>query len=163
MIDGQLPYDFSFDYARDPLDARVLPRLRVAVRYFPNQERPLAVSPVLDTGAEMSVFDGVFALAAGWTYGDIVERAHATELIYGVSAGPPVRGYVHHVECLLGSAARFADLRLRVLITPPDSIVYPILGRDDFFRQVDVTFAEFERRLYLRFRDQSVLHDYRDV
>lgn len=108
----------------------------------------------------MSVFDGALALEAGWTLGDIVEGAQATELIYGISSGRPIRGYVHEVECLLGNAARFADLRLRVLITPPDSIVYPILGRSDFFEQIDVTFVEFEKRLYLRFRDRSVLHNY---
>jgi len=160
VTDGTLAFDFAFEYARDPLHTRILPRLRVAVRFFSDQEWPLSVAAVLDTGAEMSVFDGALALEAGWTYGDIVERAQATELIYGISPGRPIRGYVHEIECQFGNSARFADMRLRVLITPPDNVAYPILGRLDFFQQVDVTFVEFERRLYLRFRDRSALQDY---
>ena len=160
MADDFLVYDFAFDYARDPLDFRVLPRLRIAVRFFPDQERPLSVGAVLDTGAEMSVLDGSLALEAGWTYGDIVERALATELIYGFSSGPPIRGYAHEIECLLGNSRQFADLHLRVLIIPPDSVVYPVLGRSNFFQQVDVTFVDFERKLYLRFRDPTRLHSY---
>jgi hypothetical protein len=34
------------------------------------------------------------------------------------------------------------------------------LGRSDFFEHVDVTFAEADRRLSLRFRDPAALHDY---
>lgn len=160
MTDGLLPYDFSFDYARDPLFTRILPRLRVAIRFSPRQERPLTIAAVLDTGAEMSVIDGGLAIEAGMTYREIVEQAKGTELIHGISAGPPIRGYVHDVECLLGDALRFADLRLRILITPPDRITYPILGRDNFFQKVDVTFVEFEKRLFLRVRDRSTLYDY---
>lgn len=37
------------------------------------------------------------------------------------------------------------------------SLAYSILGRSDFFEQVDVTFVEFEKKLHLRFRNRAVL------
>ena len=60
------------------------------------------------------------------------------------------------VVCYVGSAVRFAELRFRVLITPPGTIALPVLGRAGFFEQVDVTFAELEKMLYLRFRDPAL-------
>lgn len=55
---------------------------------------------------------------------------------------------------------RHAQLKLRVLITLPDRLEFSVLGRSDFFEQVDVTFAESDRRLYFRFRDPTVLRSY---
>lgn len=60
----------------------------------------------------------------------------------------------------LGGYARYAELKLRVLITMPDRLAFSVLGRSDFFEQVDVTFAEFEKKLYFRFRDPAVLRSY---
>ena len=60
-----------------------------------------------------------------------------------------------------GEPKRFAELRLRVLITPPNSLAFPILGRHDVFQQVDVTLAELYKKLYLRFRSLTSFYDYR--
>ena len=79
------------------------------------------------------------------------------ELIHGISTGRPIPGYLHEITAFVGGPTRFAELRLRVLITPPNTLAYSILGRSDFFEQVDVTFAEFAKRLYLRFRNPDVL------
>ena len=37
-----------------------------------------------------------------------------------------------------------------------NTIAFPVLGRAGFFEQVDVTFAELERMLYLRFRNPAI-------
>lgn len=66
---------------------------------------------------------------------------------------PQITGY-------LGGYGRFAKLKLRVLITMPDRLAFSVLGRSDFFEQVDVTFAERDKRLYFRFRDPAVLRSY---
>lgn len=92
--------------------------------------------------------------------GEIVGRALGTELIYGIGMGRPVPGYLHEITAFIGGPTRFAELRLRVLVTPPETLEFSVLGRSDFFEQVDVTFVEFEKRLYLRFRNSEVLRQY---
>jgi hypothetical protein len=99
-------------------------------------------------------------LDAGWTARDIVDRAMRVVPIRGIGPGPAFLGYVHQVTAFLGSSTRFAELRLRVAFTLPDSLDHSVLGRSDFFEQVDVTFAEFEKRLYLRLRNPAVLRKY---
>jgi hypothetical protein len=160
MEDGTLNYDFALDYARPPQDRRVLPRVFLSVELFPEQAAPATVKATLDTGAQVSAFDGNVALAAGWTIDDIVERALDSFPIYGLGSGPAITGYVHEITGYLGGYTRFAELKLRVLITRPDRLAFSVLGRFNFFEQVDVTFAERNRRLYFRFHDPSVLHDY---
>lgn len=99
------------------------------------------------------------ALEAGWTFDSVIQQALATRAIHGISGGTAIVGYLHEIVCFVGGPSRFAQLRLRVLITPPNSLAFPILGRHDFFEQVDVTFAELEKKLYLRFRNPAVLHN----
>ena len=161
MTDRSLAYDLALPYALDLLDVRALPRLHLGVQFFTQQERLFSLTPVLDTGADVSAFDGSFALAAGWSIESIVDQAIDSQLIRGISAGPAVRGYLHEVVCFVGESRRFAELRTRVLITPPNSLAFPILGRHDFFEQVDVTFAELDKRLYLRFRNPTAFHEFR--
>jgi hypothetical protein len=158
--ESSLPYHFALDYAREPLDRRILPRVFLTLEFYPSQERPVTITAVLDSGADVSVLDGNAALGAGWTTTDIVERASDILPINGLGPGPVIPGYLHEVTAYLGAYGRFAELRLRALITMPNLLAFSVLGRSDFFEQVDVTFAEREKRLYFRFLDASVLHSY---
>lgn len=132
----------------------------LGLQLFEIQGRLVTASAILDSGADVSAFDGTVAIRAGVTMGEIVERALGTELIHGIGIGRPIPGYLHEITVFIGGPSRFAELRLRVLITPPETLEFSILGRSDFFEQVDVTFAEFEKRLYLRFRDSKALRQY---
>lgn len=71
-------------------------------------------------------------------------------------AEQPIDGYVHDITCYIVSGARFAELSLRALITPPNTLKFPVLGRMGFLDQVDVTLVEFEKMLYLRFRNPAL-------
>ena len=156
---GSVGYHLALEYVRPPDDRRILPRVQLGVEFFPKQAR-LAVFPVvLDTGAEVSAFDGSLALRAGWTTRQIADRALRTELIYGIGSGRPISAYLHEVTCYFGSPTRFARMKLRVLLTPPNTLEFPVLGRSDFFEQVDVTFVEFEKRLYFRFRNPEAIRE----
>src|SRR5262249_2309143 len=105
----------------------------------------------------ISIFDGRVAQSAGLTWPDVTRRSLALKPIHGLAyGGRVVEGHELEVACYVGSASRFAELRFRALVTPPDTIALPVLGRAGFFEQVDVTFAELEKRLYLRFRDPAL-------
>jgi hypothetical protein len=160
MEEGSLGYHLALAYARLPNEGRILPRVQLALELFPGQQQLPTVYVVLDTGAEVSVLDGNVALQAGWTTGDIVERAIDAFPIYGLGSGAAIPGYLHEITGYLGSYARYAELKLRVLITTPDRLAFSVLGRKDFFEQVDVTFAEIDKKLFFRFRDPTVLRSY---
>lgn len=88
---------------------------------------------------------------------EVVDRALDARPIYGLGqAARPLVGYLHEVTCLVPLGARFAELRFRALITPPNALPFPVLGRAGFFEQVDVTFAELEKTFYLRFRNPAL-------
>lgn len=138
-------------------DGRLLPRLRVGVQFLAEQGAVVRALPLLDTGAELSVFDGDDAVRAGWPMADVAQRALDIRPIYGLArGGSHVEGYLHEVTCYVSAGARFAELRFRALITPPNTLAFPVLGRGGFFEQVDVTFAELEKMLYLRFRNPAM-------
>ena len=160
MEERFLPYHLALDYIQEPYDRRVLPRVFLSVELFPGQDVTVTTSIVLDTGAPVSVLDGNVALQAGWMPEDIVGRATNAFPIYGIGPGAAIPGYLHEIKGYLGSYGRFAVLKLRVLITMPGRLAFSVLGRSDFFEQVDVTFAETDRKLYFRFRDASVLRSY---
>jgi hypothetical protein len=116
--------------------------------------------PLLDTGAEWSLFDGTVALELGWSEAEIAALAEDVQPISGVgrSAGP-LLAYRHRLTCYLPLGSRFALLTLRAFLTPPNTLAGPVLGRGDFFQQVDFALVEAEQRCSLRFRDPSVIHD----
>gem|GEM_PF-4099935 len=95
----------------------------------------------------------------GWAEQDIAGRATGVLPISGLQAhGQPLVGYLHDLTCLIPLGRQYASLQLRVLITPPNTLVTPVLGRRDFFRQVDFALLEADQRFYLRFRNRSVLY-----
>lgn len=150
-----LPYDLTVPYAAELGTAR-LPWLDVGIDFLGGPSRVVTIRPLLDTGAAISIFDGRVAQAAGLSWSDVTRRALDVKPVHGLAyTARVVEGHELEVACYVGSAVRFAELRFRVLVTPPDSIALPVLGRAGFFEQVGVTFAEFEKLLYLRFRDPA--------
>lgn len=157
---GFLPYHFALDYAPNSVAHRDLPRVSLSVTLIPDREKSVTLSAIADTGAQVSVFDGSVAIGAGWTTTDIIERASGSLPVYGLGSDTPIPAYLHQVTVLFGTFSRFAELKIRVLVTMPNRLAFSVLGRTDFFEQVDVTFAESDKRLYFRFRDPNVLRDY---
>jgi hypothetical protein len=118
----------------------------------------VSTRPVVDTGADHTVFDGTVALTAGWTEEDLIARAEDSHPIHGLAAGlPSLVGYRHRVTCLIPLGRRFAALELSVFFTPPNTLSTPVLGRRDFLQRVDFALVEAEQQFYLRFRDRTAL------
>jgi hypothetical protein len=127
------------------------------LQLFAEQTAIVDATPLLDTDAELSVLDGGVAVHAGWSMAEVAQHALEVRPIYGLARpGPHVDGYMHEVTCYVPAGSRFAELRFRVLITPPNTLAFAVLGRAGFFEQVDVTFAELEKMLYLRFRNPAL-------
>lgn len=117
----------------------------------------MSLAPLLDTGAEISVFDGDAAEAAGWTMTEIVRTATDVQPISGIGRNSrPIDGYVHDVTAYIVAGTGLARLRFRAVITPPNTLAFPVLGRAGFFEQVDLAFSESEKMLFLRFRNPDV-------
>jgi hypothetical protein len=89
----------------------------------------------------------------GVAHGDVIP-------IPGITPGRPIAGYLPEITAYPGSSVRFAELELRILITMPGRLEFSALGRSGFSEQVDVTFAERDKRLFFRFHDPSVLHSH---
>lgn len=118
------------------------------------------MEPILDTGADNTAFDGSLAFALGWQEDDIAGRAEEVRAISGLGAGRlPLTGYLHRLRFLIPVGRQYADLTIPVLLTAPNTLVTPVLGRRDFLRQVDMALVEAEQQFYPRFRDRSALHD----
>ena len=129
----------------------------VGVQFVGDPSRVATVAPLLDTGAEMSIFDGRVAEAAGLSWQEVVRRA----LDLSRSTGSPTgteswRGTNWRSPATWAPPFASPSCASGVLITPPDTIALPVLGRAGFFEQVDVTFAKLEKVLYLRFRDPAL-------
>ena len=80
----------------------------------------MTVAPLPDTGAEVSILDGRVAELSGLSRQDVVRRDLDVKPIHGLAyGGRVVDGHELEVVCYVGSAARFAELRFRALVTPP--------------------------------------------
>lgn len=153
-----LPFDVAFPYAGTDVDERPLPRLPLAVALDEAAGIIANIHPVLDSGADHSASGCTVALHLGWDEGEIERRGRAARPIHGVAArGPALVGYLHELTCFLPLGRCFARLRLHVFLTPPNTLWTPVLGRRDFFEQVDFALLEAERRFCPRFREPSVL------
>jgi hypothetical protein len=130
-----LPYDLALPYVGE-VGRLNLPWIDVGIDFLGGPLAVAAVTPLLDTGAEQSILDGRAAEAAGLSWRDVLDRAVDVKPIHGdPRGGRVVEGHELEVVCYLGSAARFAELRFRALVTPPDTITFPVLGRAGFFEQ----------------------------
>jgi hypothetical protein len=124
-----------------------------------NTSRLTRIWPLLDTGADWTVFDGAIALQLGWDESEIAGRAEDVQPLSGLGRDSgPVAGYLHRLTCYVPLGLRFALLSLRAFLTRPYTLGTPVLGRRDFFAQVDFALLEAEQRFYLHFRDETVVH-----
>lgn len=129
-----LLYDLALPYAASVDDVRTLPRLSVGVDFFPGQAKTWSLAPLLDSGADMSLFDGDTVEQAGLPMDEVIRRALDVTPISGLGlAGRPMLGYLHEVTCYVLAGSRFAELRMKALITPPNTLHFPVLGRAGFF------------------------------
>ena len=117
----------------------------------------MRILPILDSGAERSVIDGTVALALGWDEAQIAASPVARP-IAGIGSGTGhLVGYEHRVVCAMSFGPTYAEIELLVFFTPPNTVTTPVLGRRDFFEQVDFAMLQAERTCLLRFRDRSAL------
>ena len=155
-----LEFDFGLPYMAADQDRRVLPRLPLSVASPQHDTRAVTLWPLLDTGAQWTLFDGAIALELGWSEADIVGRAEDAQPISGVArGGSPLIGYLHRLTCYVPLGPRFGALSLRAFLTPPYTLGTPVLGRLDFFQQVDFALVDAEQRVVLRVRDRSAIHE----
>src|SRR5438067_12238118 len=97
-----LPFDHSFGYIGADLDPRPLPRLPLHVALPDSAAQTERLRPIVDTGAEYTVFDGNVALRLGWTEDDLRTRAENVLPIFGLGVGiPTLTGYLHRMTCLI--------------------------------------------------------------
>jgi hypothetical protein len=141
-----------------------VPRLSLYVSFSQLVSQPdapiLSALPLLDTGAEYTVLDGNLAIQAGWSEEEIAGRALASFPLRGLRAsGGALVGYQHAVALHIPVGRRVAAITLRVLLTAPNVLSTDVLGRGDFFRQVDLALVEAEQRFWLRFRDPTAIRD----
>lgn len=66
---------------------------------------------------------------------------------------------LHDLTCFIPLGTRFARVQLRVFLTPPNTLWTPVLGRADFFQQVDFALVQADWRFHPRFRDPSVVRE----
>jgi hypothetical protein len=103
------------------------------------------VLTLLDTGAAISVWDGLVAKTAlGFD-----PKADPLDIVplSGFAAAAQRLTYVHELHCFFGGYDRFAELTLHIAFTDPDEepLVFNVLGREGlagdqrrgFFSQAD--------------------------
>src|SRR5262249_35378881 len=71
----RLLFDYLCSYSRTDLEFRPLPRLPLYVAREHETSPPAGVMPVLDTGADYTVFDGTLAAQLGWHEQELVDGA----------------------------------------------------------------------------------------
>ena len=137
-----------------------MPRLPIYVTTGAAGDRVVRVRPLIDSGAEYSLFDGTVALELGWSEQDIAGRAFDVRPVTGVGrVSATLLAYRHDLTVLISLGRRYAVVRLTAFLTPPNALTLPVLGRRDFLSQVDFGLVEAEQRFLLRFRAPSALHD----
>lgn len=137
-----------------------MPRLPIYVTTGAAGNRAVRVRPLIDSGAEYSLFDGTVALELGWSEQDIAGRASDARPVTGVGRiSAPLLAYRHDLIVLIPLGRRYVVVRLPAFLTPPNALTLPVLGRRDFLSQVDFGLVEADQRFLLRFRDPAALRD----
>jgi hypothetical protein len=125
-----LTYDLSLPYRVE--EGRLLPAIQVGVEF--DNGRFSSAYAVIDTGGEMSVFDGSVAVAAGVEphrgYQEILPVA-------GVFGAASLQVYVHVMTLLVGTPARSERIRTHVAFTHPGvRLTFNVLGREGFLDHI---------------------------
>ena len=123
-------YRISLDYPRDPRTGDSFPGLWTGVGR-PGNKSELAVHCHLDSGAELSLFDGQIALGIG------LELRRGEVKAYGASSGATFLARLHRIRL---SHVELGEHELRVGFSE-QPIARNLLGRD-FLRLFQIGFWE---------------------
>lgn len=128
-------YPFRLDYLRDPVTGQPFPGLWLAVRH-PVESKQLEVQCHLDSGAEVSLFDGQIGKAIG------LELQDGDSLTFSSTTGAEIVGRRHSVR--IGHP----ELGVRPLEVAFSEapILRNLLGRD-FFGLFQIGFRERQSAL----------------
>lgn len=123
-------YGISLDYLRDPEAGNPFPGLWIAVAH-PDRTRELEVQCHLDSGAELSLFDGESARAIG------LELQRGVPQIFSSSSGAKLLPRLHTVRLI---HADLGERELRIGFSE-QRLARNLLGRD-FFNLIRIGFRE---------------------
>lgn len=129
-------YQHEFNY-REFQSGRV-PVLPLRVSLRSNTQISIDVDANLDSGAELSLFNGFIITALG------VELFSGRHKKYSSTVGESVNGFLHHVRLILPGVGEF---ELEVGFSDR-AIRRNLLGRD-FFNFVQIGFREHQLQYYL--------------
>jgi hypothetical protein len=132
-----LSFDWVFPYAAAPA-GRPLPSLRALIELPGIGYRDLSLA--LDTGADISIVDGGWAVLVGF---DPTRDARRLEPVRGV--GGAAVAYVHTLSCTIGPHTAPLQFRLDVGLTHPEAAPPPlnVLGRQGFLDAFAVAFENY--------------------
>jgi hypothetical protein len=123
-------YDLVLPFVRR--SGRLLPLIQTAIQ---RGDGPLFTTHALiDTGAEISLFDGMLALGTGFDPSQDYVRAVP---ITGIGSAPPLRAFVHRVTLYVGLPLRFYTFETEIAFAEPSiQLAFSVLGRLGFLDHV---------------------------
>jgi hypothetical protein len=130
-----VPYSHSFPYSTDPVSGRTFPGLPLRLSLPGNSELGVDVEPHLDTGTELSIFDGRLLVRALR-----LDLMAGREVILGSVGGSSLTVRIHRVALAHPTLGRFT-LDAAISTVP---IRRNLLGRD-FFQHIQIGFREFHQ------------------
>jgi len=120
--------DINFDYKPLPNSkGKIYPLAKIDLCY---EDQKLTFWPIIDSGANVSIFPKAVADALG------IEFEGEPEPVEGVLG--TFLGYSHYVNIKLGDYGELISVRALFLMGEP----YPLLGREGLFDKFDVLFQE---------------------
>ena len=129
-VPALLRFDWTFEYRRRA--GKLFPLLAIGLDLA--EGHPVSTEGLVDTGAELSVFDGAVALSAGID----PTRAPAAVVPLTGFAGGVRRAYLHPAVLYIGSPMKYERLATEVAFTHPGegNLTFNVLGRRGFLNQV---------------------------
>jgi hypothetical protein len=135
MVHVSYPYEFPYPY---DLNGRRFPVLKIEVCAFNQPPQPVAVDACLDSGAELSLFEGWIASEIG------LVLLEGTPKIYSPAAGPGVNARMHRIRLSNASLGAF-EMEIGFSV---DDIRRNLLGRD-FFNLIQLGFREHQQTFHI--------------
>jgi hypothetical protein len=128
--DLAIEYDVAFPYLS--IHGQLLPGMKVRLEF--DSGATAAVAAVIDTGAEMSVFDGEIATSLGI---DPTKGFARALRLSGVAGQTGLTVYLHPIALYIGTPLRFVRLSLQVGFADPGvPLAFNVLGRRGFMDHV---------------------------
>jgi hypothetical protein len=138
-VASRVAYLHSFAYLSDPDSGKSFPGLWVQVSIPGNADRIVDTSAHLDTGSELSVFDGKPILRRLG-----IDLMAGPEIVLSSSAGFSLTARIHQLELSHPELGRFT-LDAAISTVP---IARNLLGRD-FFEQIQIGIREFHHTFFI--------------